>query len=184
MAQIHADPEELRRFARDLSTFNLELSDMSSRIMASFSGLADTWRDQEHEKFASDFTQTMRVIESFIRMADEHVPLYSRDLAPPPDYWPSATPGGRAHRPTSAQSPSHEPCTRKAAPNPRALASGRAGAMRAALLASTRTASLMYAKAARCISFSTACPAPGTTSPWIHPNARPWVRPTGDCWRR
>ena len=78
MAQVHADPEQLKRFARDLSTFNLELADMSSRIKGSFASLGDTWRDQEHEKFASEFMQTMRVVDSFIRMADEHIPFLVR----------------------------------------------------------------------------------------------------------
>ncbi|OGA17068.1 MAG: hypothetical protein A3I63_08420 [Betaproteobacteria bacterium RIFCSPLOWO2_02_FULL_66_14] len=78
MAQIHADPEQLKRFARDLSQFNIELANMMSRIRGSFSSLSDTWSDQEHAKFAEEFSRTMRQLDNFIVVADEHIPLLVR----------------------------------------------------------------------------------------------------------
>jgi len=40
--------------------------------------LGDTWRDQEHEKFAEEFTQTMHVLGAFVEVADQHIPFLLR----------------------------------------------------------------------------------------------------------
>jgi hypothetical protein len=40
--------------------------------------LGDTWRDQEHEKFAQEFEQTVAVLERFLDSANEHVPFLLR----------------------------------------------------------------------------------------------------------
>ena len=78
MAQVHADPEQLKRFANNLTAFNRELAEMIVRMRDNFASLGETWRDQEHEKFANEFTQTMRVLERFIRMSDDHIPMLRR----------------------------------------------------------------------------------------------------------
>ncbi len=35
----------------------------------------ETWRDQEHQKFAQEFEQTVRVLEQFIRTSEQHSPF-------------------------------------------------------------------------------------------------------------
>jgi len=37
--------------------------------------LGETWRDQEHQKFAQEFEQTVRVLEQFIRTSEQHSPF-------------------------------------------------------------------------------------------------------------
>jgi uncharacterized protein YukE len=78
MPQAIVDPEELRRFARNLQRFNTELQDRTSAIGAQMVALSKTWRDQEHRKFAEEFEQQLRVLSRFTEMAEQHVPYLLR----------------------------------------------------------------------------------------------------------
>jgi hypothetical protein len=40
--------------------------------------LGDTWRDQEHEKFAEEFQQTVQVLKRFTESAEKQVPFLLR----------------------------------------------------------------------------------------------------------
>ena len=86
MSQAIADPEELERFARDLKQFNVQLGDSMGRMNARFARLGDTWRDLEHQKFAQEYEQTMRVLAQFMRTADQHIPFLQRKAARIRDY--------------------------------------------------------------------------------------------------
>ena len=76
--QAIVNPEELERFARELKQFNSELREKTKRLQGQFRQLDQTWRDQEHQKFAREFEQTMRVIQRFTQMADSHIPFLLR----------------------------------------------------------------------------------------------------------
>ena len=78
MSKANVDPVELRRFAHDLNRFNGELQTLMSGLHAKLSGLEATWRDQEHEKFAREFTQTAQVLSQFVGAANEHIPFLLR----------------------------------------------------------------------------------------------------------
>ena len=78
MAKAVVDPGELRRFAHSLKRFSGEMHSQLSALQGQFAGLADTWRDQEHEKFAQEFSQTMQVINRFLEAADQHIPFLMR----------------------------------------------------------------------------------------------------------
>ena len=78
MAKAIVDPAELRRFAHSLKRFSNEMQGQTSSLQGQFSGLGDTWRDQEHEKFAQEFAQTMQVISRFLEAADQHIPFLMR----------------------------------------------------------------------------------------------------------
>ena len=78
MPQAIVDPDEVRRFAQNLKQFNTELRDRMNALHGQLQNLGDTWRDQEHDKFAEEFTQTMRVIEGFVEAADLHIPFLMR----------------------------------------------------------------------------------------------------------
>ncbi len=86
MSQAIADPEDLRRFSADLKQFNNRLRESTSRLQAQFGYLGDTWRDQEHHKFAQEFEQTMRVLAHFMRTCDEHIPFLLRKAQRIDDY--------------------------------------------------------------------------------------------------
>ena len=76
--QAIASPDELERFARDLKQFNGQLGDSLARLNGQFASLGETWRDQEHQKFAQEFEQTVRVLRHFMRSADEQIPFLLR----------------------------------------------------------------------------------------------------------
>jgi uncharacterized protein YukE len=78
MARAIVDPAELRRFAASLKHFTGELSHQIAVVQGQFGGLGDTWRDQEHEKFAQEFTETVQVLNRFIEAAQQHVPYLLR----------------------------------------------------------------------------------------------------------
>lgn len=72
------DPESVRRFAEELKRFNIELQDRIASLQARFASLGDTWQDQEHEKFAEEFQQTMKALRKFIEISKQHTPYLLR----------------------------------------------------------------------------------------------------------
>ena len=47
-------------------------------LQARFAALADTWQDQEHQKFAEEFRQTMKVLHKFMEVSAQHSPFLLR----------------------------------------------------------------------------------------------------------
>ncbi len=86
MPQAIADPEELERFSHNLKHFNDQLRSNMSRLNADYHRLGETWKDQEHQKFAQEYVQTMQVIERFLGIGDEHIPFLQRKAARVRDY--------------------------------------------------------------------------------------------------
>lgn len=86
MTQAIANPEEMERFASGLRAFNDLLRDQAVRLNGQFQRLGDTWRDQEHQKYAAEFEQTMRVLHQFMRASDEQIPLLHRKAERIRDY--------------------------------------------------------------------------------------------------
>lgn len=78
MAQAIMDPEEVRRFAKELKRFNDDTQQKASSLQARFSALGATWQDQEHEKFAEEFLTTMKVIRKFMEISEKHTPYLMR----------------------------------------------------------------------------------------------------------
>lgn len=78
MAKAVVDPAELRRFAQELKRFNTTLREQVQTVGVRFADLAQTWRDQEHAKFAEEFEQTMRVLAKFNDAADKQIPFLLR----------------------------------------------------------------------------------------------------------
>lgn len=72
------DPEQVRRFADELQKFNNELQNRMSSLQARFAALGDTWQDQEHSKFAEEFTVTMKAMKKFIEASGRHTPYLLR----------------------------------------------------------------------------------------------------------
>jgi len=78
MAQAIMEPEKVRRFAEELQRFNSELENRLVLLHARFAALGDNWSDQEHEKFAEEFKQTMKALKKFVEMSKEHTPFLLR----------------------------------------------------------------------------------------------------------
>jgi uncharacterized protein YukE len=86
MSQAIVDPAELRRFAHNLKRFNTELQSQMMVLRGQLLGLGQTWRDQEHEKFAQEFEETLLVVSRFVDASNEHVPLLLRKAERVEDY--------------------------------------------------------------------------------------------------
>ncbi|MBL7065837.1 MAG: WXG100 family type VII secretion target [Anaerolineae bacterium] len=86
MPQAIVNPEELRRFAGNLKQFDAELQSSMARLQAQYHRLGDTWRDQEHARFAQEFEQTMRVLQRFIQVAEQHIPFLLRKAEAAEEY--------------------------------------------------------------------------------------------------
>ncbi|CAG0990461.1 hypothetical protein PHYC_02267 [Phycisphaerales bacterium] len=78
MSKAIIDPGEVRRFAQELKRFNGSIRDQMGVLLARLNELGQTWRDQEHTKFAEEFEQTMRVLARFADSADKHIPFLMR----------------------------------------------------------------------------------------------------------
>ena len=86
MPQAIASPDDLERFARELKQFNTQLRDSMARLNGQFANLGDTWRDQEHQKFAQEYEQTVRVLVRFNQIADQQIPFLMKKAQRLRDY--------------------------------------------------------------------------------------------------
>ncbi len=72
------DPEQVRRFAEELTRFNTDLQNRLAALTARFNSLGDTWQDQENIKFAEEFKDTMKVLRKFVEVSGQHAPYLLR----------------------------------------------------------------------------------------------------------
>ena len=73
--QVIVKPEDLRKFASQLKTFNQQLDSSTMQLQVNFKALETTWRDQEQRRFASEFEQTMKVLKKFMETSEKHIPF-------------------------------------------------------------------------------------------------------------
>ena len=78
MPQAIMDPEEVRRFAKELKRFNDDVQVRASALQARFNALSGTWQDQEAEKFGEEFISTMKVMRKFVEISEQHTPYLLR----------------------------------------------------------------------------------------------------------
>jgi uncharacterized protein YukE len=75
MGQVRGDPDEIERFARQLKQANQALQEITSKLQGQFNRLSETWRDPQHEKYAQEFEQTMRMLKQFQKASEGQIPL-------------------------------------------------------------------------------------------------------------
>ncbi|MGE5608471.1 MAG: WXG100 family type VII secretion target [Bacillota bacterium] len=78
MGKAVVDPAELRRFAQDLTRFNMELQSLMAGLNAKLAALESTWRDQEQRKFAEAFQQTAKALGSFLEASHQHAAFLNK----------------------------------------------------------------------------------------------------------
>jgi uncharacterized protein YukE len=78
MAQAIMDPEEVRRFAKELKRFNDDVATRASALQARFAALSGSWQDQEADKFSEEFLTTMKVLRKFVEISEQHTPYLLR----------------------------------------------------------------------------------------------------------
>jgi uncharacterized protein YukE len=78
MAQAIVDPEQLRQFAIMLKRFSGNLTDSTSKVAGELGRLSNSWRDQEHRKFAAEFEQELRQLSRLTDACEQHIPYLLR----------------------------------------------------------------------------------------------------------
>lgn len=86
MAQAIMDPDEVRRFAKELKRFNEELKQGTASLQSRFAALGSTWKDQEHQKFSEEFLQTIKAVKRFVEVSDRYAPYLLRKAQRVEDY--------------------------------------------------------------------------------------------------
>ena len=81
MAQIHTDPEKMRKFAGDLKRFSDTVSGEMSGIRGRLGRLGETWQDQQYEAFVDVFVRAEEKLRDFVRETQRAAPLIERDAA-------------------------------------------------------------------------------------------------------
>lgn len=81
MAQIHTDPEKMRKFAGDLKRFADTVSGEMSNIKGRLGRLGETWQDQQYESFVGIFARAEDMLRDFVRETQRSAPLIERDAA-------------------------------------------------------------------------------------------------------
>lgn len=78
-SQIHVDPERLRAFADELTSFVDVVEEQLNTLKRNVSQLGETWRDHEFESFRDEFEAAQRVLSQFAGEARQTVPSLKRD---------------------------------------------------------------------------------------------------------
>jgi uncharacterized protein YukE len=74
MAQAIVDPEQLRQFATLLKRFSQQVRESTTTLTQAQARLADSWRDQEHNRFAAEFEEQIRMVHKLLEASEKHVP--------------------------------------------------------------------------------------------------------------
>ena len=78
MPKVHADPDEILKFAQMLKTFSQDLTKNARVLQGQFKTLGETWQDQQHMRFAQEFEQLMGVLHKFMQSSEEQIPLLQK----------------------------------------------------------------------------------------------------------
>jgi uncharacterized protein YukE len=78
MAKVDADPEEILKFAQMLQRFNQDLSNNTRVLQGQFRSLGETWKDQQHAKFAQEFEHLIGVLRQFMQSSEQQIPLLQK----------------------------------------------------------------------------------------------------------
>ena len=76
--QAIVNPDALARFARELKQYNEYVRERTKRLHGQFRQLEETWRDQEHRRFAEEFERTRIQVDRFLKASDPYVPFLLR----------------------------------------------------------------------------------------------------------
>ncbi len=74
MAQAIVDPEQLRQFAAMLKRYSQQVRESTTALLQAQGRLAESWRDQEHHKFAEEFEEQLKLVHKLLEASDRHVP--------------------------------------------------------------------------------------------------------------
>ncbi|MCL0040896.1 WXG100 family type VII secretion target [Thermodesulfovibrionales bacterium] len=86
MAQVHVDPEKLRRFAGELRQFTEVINNYFNLLSNEMNRLGSSWQDQEYEKFKRGFAPSRQMLQKFADESKKIVPLLEKDATDIEEY--------------------------------------------------------------------------------------------------
>ena len=86
MARANVDPDELRKFAKELNHFNTEIESMVGRMRAKLRALEQKWDDQEQRKFSTEFDVSIKTMSRFLELSKQYVPFLNQKARHIDDY--------------------------------------------------------------------------------------------------
>jgi uncharacterized protein YukE len=86
MAKANVDPEELRRFAKELNHFNVEVETLVGRVRSKLHQLEQKWDDQEQRKFTAEFDMSIKTLSRFLELSKQYVPFLTQKARHIEDY--------------------------------------------------------------------------------------------------
>lgn len=78
MSDVHANPDDLERFAAALKNATEEIERQTQRLVGEYSRLGDSWRDQKFRQFASDFDRSVSGLRAATKALDPYPPKLRR----------------------------------------------------------------------------------------------------------
>ena len=86
MAKVHADPVEIRRFQRNLGTFNRELKTLTGRLQTQLRTLGESWQDDEYRKFEQEISQVVTAFNRYLAESERYSKHLDKKARPLEEY--------------------------------------------------------------------------------------------------
>jgi uncharacterized protein YukE len=72
MSKAVVDPDQMRKFSSQLDQSSKNLRDQKAAVIAGFSKLQETWRDDKYARFDQLFSESMRALERYIQESERY----------------------------------------------------------------------------------------------------------------
>lgn len=76
MPKVDADPEELRRFAREIRRFKADVEGQLNRLNGHLQRMRTA--DRQQQRFAADWDKTSRSLRAFLEAIDRYAPYLDK----------------------------------------------------------------------------------------------------------
>ena len=76
---VFTDPDHIRQFSTDLSSFRENVANLTAQIQAQLGSLGDTWRDEAYQQFCEVFGRARHRIDVFSGQVEQTLPKLARD---------------------------------------------------------------------------------------------------------
>jgi uncharacterized protein YukE len=78
VSDVHANPDELERFAAALKNATEEIERQTQRLAGEYARLGDSWRDQKFRRFSSDFDRSVSSLRAATKALEPYPPKLRR----------------------------------------------------------------------------------------------------------
>lgn len=80
MVQMHVDPDELEKFAKELDQFIQYGEELNKSIQIQFGHVRGTWNDVQTERFAEELAETLKLLTNYAESAKAQMPRLRKQI--------------------------------------------------------------------------------------------------------